>query len=1163
MPELLYGLAQRTPNAIIITDAQRRTLWVNGGFTRITGYTLEDMAGRVPGHVLFSEKTDPRTIQAMFERLSSGRAFQGELLNRTKDGRDYWVFVDMQPRHDDRGNLVGFVAVETDISERKLSQLEHEHVLAELAGFFESSAELLCITDANGTITKMNDAWARILGVNIESMLNRSLLDLVHPADVDQTRRWLESLEDDCSASVFANRCRVGEEPWRTLEWRASRRGDRVYAAARDLTEHHRMERLLLEQAERTELALSVGRLGTWEWDVQSGALSLDDQWTRDFIEPAGDAEHVTRWSSRVHREDVVPTLRRLSMHLRGRGPFEDVVFRMRQYGGGWRWIRASGRVVEFDARGKPLRMVGTHADVTDQESAQLRLREANEKMDLALQAGRMGLWMWDLDTGRFSFDERWCAMMGERAGDLLDDATTLLTRVHPIDIVSLETAIERHSNGALPHVDTQFRIRHRDGTWRWVRMFGKATHAMGRQQVHRLVGIQMDVHDQVEAQNELARREMVLANTVRITAIGGWEYDVATERLYWSDQVCAIHEVPGTYVPTLERAVDFYEEPSRSEIIDAVQRGMEHGESWDLECRFVTAKGRRRWVRAVGEPVYQDGRVVRLVGAFQDVTEERAQRDALESSNRALEVAQSIARMGSWSYDARSEGVTWSRQLFELFELDPELVVPTSEVAIGCYRSEDAERLRIAIERAKEQGTPYALTLERNNPTNGVRYVAVEGRARCDAEGCVTGLFGTARDVTAEVEREAELHEAKLRAEDANRSKTEFLANMSHEIRTPMTAILGYAELLDDPTLPAQDRATYLDTIKRNGEHLLTILNDILDVSKIESGRMGVECIGASPVQILRSVGQLMSVNARSKAIDFSMRCMTPVPETVRTDPTRLRQILVNLVGNALKFTSQGRVRVSMSFEQASDGGVLHIAVEDTGIGMTPEQLNRVFSAFTQADASMTRRFGGTGLGLLISKRLAEMLHGDISVESEAGRGSTFTLSIRVEATDDVHAIPAGPIELHKRADADPTKRQGPLAGVRVLLIEDGPDNLRLIQTHLARAGASVYTARDGLEGVELLTARKGGQQSLRTPLPVDVIVTDMQMPRMDGYAVARLLRRLGCDLPIVALTAHAMRGDRERCIDAGCDAYLEKPVDRERLVATINQSRAGREAA
>ncbi|UYV13115.1 MAG: PAS domain-containing protein [Phycisphaera sp.] len=1166
--EWLADIARRTTNAVIVTDVQRRVIWVNDAFTRISGYTLDEMIGRVPGQVLFSPNSDPSTLDDMFEQLSNDRGFQGELLNRAKDGSDYWVLLDMQPRHNDDGALIGFMAIESDITERKLTQIEQERVMAELAGFFESSLELLCIIDFQGRYVKANDAWENLLGISCDELCSREFREFVHPDDISTSESRLETLSQGGSIAPFRNRYRSRDGSWRTLEWRANRRGGFVYAAARDVTEQIEMERALLEQAERTEMALAGGDLGTWDWEIKTGRLSLDARWAEmigETIETVGNTTDA--WSSRVHPEDLPNCQSRLWEYVNNGMPYQDVRFRMRHRDGNWRWIRASGKVVAWDEHDEPIRMVGTHSDVTDVVLGEALQNETNHRMELALEAGGMGFWDWDLDTGEFACDERWAALLGEQSCDLIPDASTLLTRVHPEDLELLESQIQRHVEGQQPFIGVQCRMRHKDGTWRWTRVFGKSTADSISQAGSRLVGIQMDVHEQVESQTQLARRETELANTVRLAGVGGWDLDHLRGVLVWSDQVKAIHEVGADFEPSLESAIQFYAPDVREQVGRYVERAIQFGEAFDFEMPFTTAKGRHRWVRSVGEPVYVEGKIVRVAGAFQDITDQRAQREALEESNQALEVAQTISRMGSWSYDAATREATWSKHLFYLFDLPSDTGAPTNEQVLAQYVEEDSARLAQAIEIALTEGTPYALTLQRRHDRNGVRFVTVEGRVRRDENGNIGGLFGTARDVTAEVEREAELREARLRAEDASRSKTEFLANMSHEIRTPMTAILGYADLLDDANLTGEQRSEHVEVIKRNGEHLLTIINDILDVSKIDAGRMVVERLQTAPHEVLRDVARLMRVKADAKGLDLVLDSRTDVPKAVLTDPTRLRQILVNLLGNAIKFTARGTVSVSMGYEHGPEGGRLSFRVCDTGIGMTSEQLEHVFTAFTQADASMTRRFGGTGLGLRISKRLANMLGGDISVESIPGEGSAFTLTIEAGQVIGAESVPASSLSLSpiRKAREAATSRNGgePLAGLRILLMEDGLDNLRLICTHLRRAGADVTTAADGRLGLSLLTDDGTVDGPLHAAMPFDAIVTDMQMPNLDGYTVVKMLRERGCQLPIVALTAHSMPGDEERCLEAGCDAYAAKPVNKHELIEALLGARQQRPAA
>jgi signal transduction histidine kinase/ActR/RegA family two-component response regulator len=391
----------------------------------------------------------------------------------------------------------------------------------------------------------------------------------------------------------------------------------------------------------------------------------------------------------------------------------------------------------------------------------------------------------------------------------------------------------------------------------------------------------------------------------------------------------------------------------------------------------------------------------------------------------------------------------------------------------------------------------------------------------------------------------------AKESAEAASRAKSEFLANMSHEIRTPMTAILGYAELLQSPNQPLEERIDCVSTIRRNGEHLLSIINNILDLSKIEAERLTIEQVKCSPAQIVGEVAALMRVRAATKKLPLDVGYVFPIPVTIQTDPLRLRQILINLVGNAVKFTEKGGVRISVHCDPPTMASPrMYFEVRDTGIGMTPQQLAQLFQPFKQVDTSMTRKFGGTGLGLVICQRLARLMGGDLDVNSEAGKGSRFVLSIPtgslqgVEMADNVREAMIKPDEA---PPADEKASSQALLHTKILLAEDGPDNQRLICFHLKRAGATVIVAPDGQSACEQFQSAEAAGK------PFDLVLMDMQMPVLDGYGATIQLRSRGVRCPIVALTAHAMVGDREKCLNAGCNDYLSKPIDRQKLIDTI----------
>jgi signal transduction histidine kinase/CheY-like chemotaxis protein/HPt (histidine-containing phosphotransfer) domain-containing protein len=386
------------------------------------------------------------------------------------------------------------------------------------------------------------------------------------------------------------------------------------------------------------------------------------------------------------------------------------------------------------------------------------------------------------------------------------------------------------------------------------------------------------------------------------------------------------------------------------------------------------------------------------------------------------------------------------------------------------------------------------------------------------------------------------QLSAARDKAEEANRAKTSFLANMSHEIRTPMNAILGYADLMLTPSQTMSDRINSLQVVRRNARHLMDLINDILDISKIEAEKMTVEKIACDVAHVTVEVASMLRPKALAKELMLVVEFVGPIPAQIKTDPLRLKQVLMNLTGNAIKFTEHGEIRLIVSVEQLAGSSRARFDVCDTGIGLKPQQVGKLFQPFVQADESMTRKYGGTGLGLVISKRLATYMGGDLSVESEAGKGSKFSFWIDGGPVDGI-AMREGLCESLFAVDQSLPAEEEIFISGRILLAEDGQDNQQLLSLHLTTAGADVVIADNGRIALNLVQSQK-----------FDLVLMDMQMPELDGYGATSELRRLGYELPIIALTAHAMAGDRARCINAGCTDYLTKPIEKELLLRTVS---------
>jgi PAS domain S-box-containing protein len=479
-------------------------------------------------------------------------------------------------------------------------------------------------------------------------------------------------------------------------------------------------------------------------------------------------------------------------------------------------------------------------------------------------------------------------------------------------------------------------------------------------------------------------------------------------------------------------------------------------------------------------------------------------------------------------------------------------------EALIG--RSTNAfEWLSAGGERLESDACPWHATLQDASPQrNIIVRLEVGGKLRsllvnCSpvlgAKGALQGVLISLDDVTELQAKEIELRIARDEAQAANRAKSDFLANMSHEIRTPMNAILGFADLLrrgyhkNDGEL-----RRHLNTIHSSGKHLLDLINDILDLAKVESGRLELERVPCSVHAVVREVVEILGLRAKEKNLWLRFECAGPVPETVSTDPTRVRQMITNLVGNALKFTETGGITVALGLDESGPAPLFAIEVADTGIGIPAERLEAIFEPFTQAESSTTRRFGGTGLGLTISRKFARGLGGDIVARSVMGSGSVFRVTLDPGPLAGVRML--SPEEATTAAEGEalaaPAVWRFPPA--RVLVVDDGDANRELIRLFLEPTGLRVTGAENGQVAVDLATRE-----------PFDAILMDMEMPVMDGFTATRKLRELGVQLPIFALTANAMQGFERKVIAAGCTGYLTKPVDIDTLLLTLGELLGG----
>ncbi len=529
-----------------------------------------------------------------------------------------------------------------------------------------------------------------------------------------------------------------------------------------------------------------------------------------------------------------------------------------------------------------------------------------------------------------------------------------------------------------------------------------------------------------------------------------------------------------------------------------------------------------------------KDGNVTGGLSSAQDITERRLSEKKLIRSERELKKAQHIAHIGSWYLDVKTKEVTWTEELYKMYGFDPKLPVPSYNEQLKFFTHESWEILSSSVVKTTETGVPYELELNtvRKDGRNG--WMWVRGEALTDTEGNIIGIWGAAQDISEYKEREKQLEEALEKATESDRLKTAFLTNMSHEIRTPMNGILGFAEIIKEPTISSDDLQDYIQIIQISGARMLNTINNIVDISKIESGLVHVDIKETNINEKIEFTYNFFKPEAENKQLQLSFKNGLQLKEAIiNTDNEKVYSILTNLVKNAIKFTYEGSIE--LGYEKK--GEYLEFFVKDTGIGIKQNQREIIFERFRQGSELYSRGYEGSGLGLSIAKSYVEMLGGKIWVESEEGIGSTFYFTILYNAVSEPKTV----IEsIFSEKD-----KEIQLKKLKILIVEDDEISHSLLTRILQSINCEVFHAITGVEAVE----------ACRVNPDLDLILMDIRMPNMDGHEATRQIRQFNKDVIIIAQTAYAFSGDKEKALEAGCNSYITKPINKTLLFELIHK--------
>ena len=585
---------------------------------------------------------------------------------------------------------------------------------------------------------------------------------------------------------------------------------------------------------------------------------------------------------------------------------------------------------------------------------------------------------------------------------------------------------------------------------------------------------------------------------------------------------------------------------PAAAEVgLEAIAEADRHGNSRGRRYSLPLPDG-EHWFELSIARMADAGRSedAHFVAVARDITDRVESQGTLLANQTRLEDAQALAALGSWELNHESGELKWSREALAIFEADPGRFGNTFAALLGSIYVEDRDAFNMSFTRALRAGSVLDIEHRLRMGDGRLKWVRVRCRTRYAADGAPLLSSGTMQDITESKMAVEAMRQARERESAANRAKSAFLANMSHEIRTPLNAIIGLTQILS-LQLKGTESIQNLRMVEDAGRHLLSIVNDVLDLSVIEAGQLKLEQTDFSITEVLDTSLGILAERANAKSLRLIGTVDTKVPVRLRGDPMRLQQILINLVGNAIKFSDHGRIETRVRMESATATTVaIRLEVEDQGVGLTPEQQSRLFKKFSQADDSSSRRHGGTGLGLSIVRSLAELMGGAAGVESQPGVGSTFWVTLQLARVDaltasDVRIVQRNPINIDRKRQL-----RERFSDVRLLLAEDDPVSQYVVTDILSQAGLRVDVVSDGQKAVDAVRA---GDYSL--------VLMDIQMPVLDGLSATRAIRRLPDkgSLPIIAVTASAFQAERQACFDAGMNDHIGKPIDPEDVYAHL----------
>ena len=1032
-------------------------------------------------------------------------------------------------------------------SQQQLSgDLQRSQLLAN--SVIDNAGALVMVMDANGNIVRFNQACETVTGYTFAEINGKHPWDTVIPPEVAETVRTFafEALKNNPQALagrytndwIHKNGARTLIDWYNTVLCDADGRMEFMISIGADVSERSRNEEEKSRLAERLKLATQAAQVAIWDCDLVNNNLIWDDRLyeicglKRENFSNATEAFQIV-----LHPDDQAYVAEATQRAMISMKP-EDLEFRIRRPDGTIRHILAMGKIVQ-DADGKPIRMTGVNYDITERKQAEQILKTHQQVIKLSND----GFWMVDITTGKITeANPAYAKMSGYTEDELVGMPISQLEALEQSE--ETKAHIEKIITQGSDHFET--RHRHKDG-----HLMDIDISAVFVPEMQSIAAFFRNITDRKQADAALRISEEKLNEAQRIAHVGSWELDLVAGRLSWSDEIFELFEIDKEkFDATYEAFLNGIHPDDREMVNQAYSNSLVTRAPYEVIHRLKMGDGRIKWVE---ERCYSefdtDGKPLRSVGTVQDITRLKKIELDLEQSESLFRTLAQVAPVGIFRTDASGSCIYVNQNYCELAGMSVNAALGNGWT--DAIHPDDRALVYEKWNAAVENATLFLLEYRFRRPTGHVTWVVGQARAETGADGKIRGYVGTVTDITHrkhaeealkrmnEVleqrvqERTAQLLTAKEEAEQASRTKSLFLASMSHELRTPLNAILGYAQLMEIDQSLSEHTIENAHEIRRAGDYLLALVNDLLDLARIESGRMEMQITDLNLPEVINECCTLNKKLAETRNIEL-FKDETCNSFKVSADRRRLLQVFNNLVSNAVKYNREGG-KVTVRCSTLANGRV-RVAVTDTGMGITPEKQAQLFEPFNRLGAEMGK-IEGTGIGLVIARKLMENMNGTLGVESTLGTGSTFWLEL--------------PASKQAAASVAPEAMQGrgkSPGKFRVLVAEDYAANQVLLKLQLQTLGFEVDIAANGAIALEKWRATRH-----------DLILTDLNMPVMDGPALARAVREFELDIggrtPIIAITAAAVRAELQRCRDAGMDDVLTKPIALESLRGILSR--------